>query len=68
MEQSSIAEKENVLQKINEEIQWLTTHNDESINVYKTKEQELQEYMKSVGTSTEDVSEPGSEPNIEEID
>jgi L1 cell adhesion molecule like protein len=68
MEQSSIAEKENVLQKINEEIQWLTTHNDESINVYKTKQQELQEYMKSVGTSTEDVSEPGSEPNIEEID
>jgi L1 cell adhesion molecule like protein len=68
MEQSSIAEKENVLQKINEEIQWLTTHNDESINVYKTKQQELQEYMKSVGTSTEDVSEPGLEPNIEEID
>ncbi|ADX06244.1 putative heat shock protein 70 [Organic Lake phycodnavirus 2] len=68
MEQSSIAEKENVLQKINEEIQWLTTHNDESINVYKTKQQELQEYMKSVGTSTEDGSEPGSEPNIEEID
>jgi len=72
MEQSSIAEKENVLQKINEDIQWLTTHNDESIDVYKTKIQELEEYMKSVGSTTEPVSEPNiehvSEPNIEEID
>jgi len=72
MEQSSIAEKENVLQKINEDIQWLTTHNDESIDVYKTKIQELEEYMKSVGTTTDPVSEPNiehvSEPNIEEID
>lgn len=72
MEQSSIAEKENVLQKINEDIQWLTTHNDESIDVYKTKMQELEEYMKSVGTTTDPVSEPNiehvSEPNIEEID
>lgn len=72
MEQSSIAEKENILQKINEDIQWLTTHNDESIDVYKTKIQELEEYMKSVGTTTEPVSEPNiehvSEPNIEEID
>jgi len=72
MEQSSIAEKENVLQKINEDIQWLTTHNDESIDMYKTKIQELEEYMKSVGSTTEPVSEPNiehvSEPNIEEID
>lgn len=72
MEQSSITEKENVLQKINEDIQWLTTHNDESIDVYKTKIQELEEYMKSVGSTTEPVSEPNiehvSEPNIEEID
>lgn len=70
MESSSIAEKDTIMNRINEDIQWLSTHDDEEISVYKSKEQELQEFMKpylSPDTSNEGVTND-EQPNIEEID
>jgi L1 cell adhesion molecule like protein len=66
--------KDEIMNKVNENIEWLSSHNDEEISVYKEKQQELEDFLKPF---MEKAGMPGdipgdipdvSQPNIEEID
>jgi len=57
--------KDTILNKINENMEWLSTHGDEDVCVYKQKQQELEDFMKAQQVP-QSVPEPV--PNIEEID
>jgi heat shock 70kDa protein 1/2/6/8 len=62
----STVENKDALTKINENIEWLSSHNDEDVCVYKQKQQELEEFLKPF---MEKANMPESDmPNIEEID
>jgi heat shock 70kDa protein 1/2/6/8 len=77
LEGSSIEEKDTIINKINENIEWLSSHNDEEISVYKQKQQELEDYLKPYmekmsgvpGMSgIPDMPDINDMPNIEDID
>lgn len=63
--------KDTIINKINENIEWLSTHQDEDVYVYKQKEQELEDFMKDYKHTPEPIPEtiPETIPeSIEEID
>ena len=84
LESSSIEEKDDILTKLNENIQWLSSHNDEDVSVYKQKQHELEDYLKPFMEQIRsnmpgmadmagmpgmaDMADMADMPNIEEID
>jgi len=74
VESSSVDDKDTILNKINENIEWLSSHNDEDISIYKNKQQELEDYLKPFMQKMSGMSGgmpgdmPDSMPNIEDID
>ena len=83
IESIPVEEKDNITDKINENIEWLSSHHDEDISVYKQKQQEFEDFVKpymdkvkatnpnekSADMPTDMPTDiPTDMPNIEEID
>ena len=61
--------KEKMLETISKEMEWLSQHPDEELNVYQEKRNEIESLMKSFVPQQEMPQEPAeNESNIEEID
>ena len=83
LESIPVEEKDTITDKINENIEWLSSHHDEDISVYKQKQQEFEDFVKpymdkvkatnpnekSADMPTDMPTDiPTDMPNIEEID
>ncbi len=65
----NIPNKEKMLETISKEMEWLSQHPDEELNVYQEKRNEIETLMKSFVPQQEMPQEPvENESNIEEID
>jgi len=73
---TELSEKDMVLSKINDTMEWLRSHPDEDINEYQIKQTEIEEYIKPYIDTVDTHPEPEPEsplesplePTIEEID
>lgn len=69
LEGGNLAEKTMLLQKLEDTIQWLATHNEEPASVYMEKQKELETEFSAYTESGAPPSEPAYDgPSIEEID